>query len=155
VVKPCSKCKVVKPLADYWPDRSKRHGYMACCKVCKAAAARLYRERNPELNKERYWANRDAERERHLVRKYGITLAIYAEMLAAQGRRCAVCGKPEPASRTLDVDHDHKTGAVRGLLCTSCNRMIGHAHDSVCRLVAAACYLKSCRKSRQRSSKRT
>jgi hypothetical protein len=42
-------------------------------------------------------------------------------MLAAQGGGCAICGAP-PKTRRLHVDHDHKTGAVRGLLCYRCNR---------------------------------
>ncbi len=146
-MKVCMGCKREKPLDCFWPDRRKKHGRMARCKDCKSAAVRAYRESHPDMNRKRYWANRDAERERHLVRKYGITLAVYATMLAAQLGKCAICGKPEPKHKTLDVDHDHETGRVRGLLCTSCNRVLGHAHDSVERLQAAVEYLLASRKS--------
>jgi hypothetical protein len=154
-VKTCTKCGQAKPLAEFWPDRSKKNGYMARCKTCKAKAVREYRAANPDLDKKRYWADRDGERERHLIRKYGITLADYADMLESQGGKCAICGRPAPADRTLDVDHDHKTNEVRGLLCTSCNRMLGHSGDSADRLEAGAAYLRSCRRSRRSSSKRT
>jgi hypothetical protein len=51
----------------------------------------------------------------------GITDADYAAMLARQYGGCAICGRP-PKTRRLHVDHDHRTGAVRGLLCHRCNR---------------------------------
>jgi hypothetical protein len=51
----------------------------------------------------------------------GLELAAYEARLAAQGGVCAICGRP-PKTRRLDVDHEHKTGAVRGLLCHRCNR---------------------------------
>lgn len=51
----------------------------------------------------------------------GFTAEAYDAMLEAQGGGCAICGNP-PKSRRLHVDHDHKTGAVRGLLCHRCNR---------------------------------
>lgn len=61
-------------------------------------------------------------------------------MADAQDYRCAVCGEP-PTRRRLDVDHDHKTGAVRGLLCSDCNIALGKFRDDPDRLRAAADYL--------------
>lgn len=68
---------------------------------------------------------RDPERARdlRLQRLYGITAAQYDEMLEAQDGKCAVCRKP-PGKQRLNVDHDHKTGLVRGLLCWTCNRRV-------------------------------
>lgn len=149
--KTCSKCRVSKPLSEFWKDNRPGRSYMARCKACKHAAVTQYRKNNPGLDRRRYWANRDSERERHLVRKYGITLAVYATMLDAQNGRCAICKRPEPADKLFDVDHDHITGVVRGLLCTSCNRMIGHAGDNCETLRAAADYLELSRKSRRNS----
>ena len=151
-MKTCTGCNEAKPLADFFRDRRTEHGRMARCKQCKAQSYRQWKAANPGVDKRRYWENRDSERERHLVKKYGITFACYAELLAEQGGCCAICSRSEPDNRMLDVDHDHKTGEVRGLLCTSCNRVLGHAHDSEERLRAAADYLAS-RKSRKRSSK--
>jgi hypothetical protein len=53
----------------------------------------------------------------------GVSDADYAAMLTAQGGHCAICPS-EPKSRRLHVDHDHRTGAVRGLLCHRCNRAL-------------------------------
>lgn len=53
----------------------------------------------------------------------GIDLAEYERLLAAQGGHCALCPN-EPRTRRLHVDHDHRTGEVRGLLCYSCNRIL-------------------------------
>ena len=58
-----------------------------------------------------------SDRKSHLKRKYGLTLEEYDAMLEAQGGVCAICGEPRPEERTLHVDHDHETGAIRGLLC--------------------------------------
>jgi hypothetical protein len=53
----------------------------------------------------------------------GVDDERYAAMLADQGGGCAICGAT-PKNRRLNVDHDHKTGAVRGLLCHACNRFL-------------------------------
>lgn len=146
-MKTCTKCKQSKPLSEFWLDRSKKNGHMARCRTCKTVDLVTWRKANPEKqkndNKKRYWDNRDKERERHLVSKYGITFIDYARILKFQEGKCAVCGKLEDKNRTFDVDHDHVTGAVRGLLCTSCNRMIGHSGDSAKNLISAARYLQA------------
>ncbi len=141
-MKTCTGCKESKPLNEFHRDSRRPNGRMARCKRCKAKALRQW-ARATGHDKRRYWANRDSERERHLVKKYGVTFADYAEMLHRQRGKCAICSRPEPAGRMFDVDHDHATGAVRGLLCTSCNRVLGHAFDSAERLRAAADYLEA------------
>jgi len=148
-VRTCTGCSKTKPLNEFFRDRSKKHGYQAQCKPCAMAKTRAYVKAN-DYDRKRYWANRDSERERHLLKKYGVTFADYSRMLAEQDGRCAICSRPEPNNRMFDVDHDHATGDVRGLLCTSCNRVLGHAGDSPDRLRAAADYLSS-RKSGRRS----
>lgn len=57
----------------------------------------------------------------HLVRRFGITLTEYEQFLAYQNGRCALC-PAVPNLRALAVDHDHKSGAIRGLLCLRCNK---------------------------------
>ena len=69
-----------------------------------------------------------------------LTEAAYHELLATQDGGCAVCHVP-PKTRRLDVDHDHKTGRVRGLLCHRCNRMLP-AWVSPTKLRALADYLE-------------
>lgn len=68
----------------------------------------------------------------HLKRKFGITTEQYDELLRNQSGRCALCPKtPEDEGQALAVDHDHKTGEIRGILCRYCNhRVIGRHRDA-------------------------
>lgn len=65
-----------------------------------------------------------ADRRSHLKRKFGMTIEQYDEMLAAQGGGCFICGRPPREDMSLHVDHDHSTGAVRGILCFRCNNAL-------------------------------
>lgn len=63
---------------------------------------------------------------------YGMTLDDYENMKASQGGKCAICQRDKPGGRgDFHVDHDHGTGAVRGLLCVKCNMALGwfEAHN--------------------------
>jgi Recombination endonuclease VII len=89
-----------------------------------------------------------AYKEYMLQRNFGISLQDYEDLLAAQGGACAVCGALNGTciysgekTKSLAVDHDHKTGAVRGLLCNDCNRAIGQLKDNSELLRKAADYL--------------
>ena len=64
-------------------------------------------------------------READIKRKYGITQKQYIEMWKKQEGKCALCG--ESSDKYLDIDHDHKTGDIRGLLCRGCNLMLDEA----------------------------
>ena len=81
-------------------------------------------------------------RRAHLRAKYGMTPEDYNAMLLAQGGGCAICAAPEPDGQSLHVDHDHATGAVRGLLCFNCNAGLGKFGERVELLDAAASYLR-------------
>lgn len=64
-------------------------------------------------------------RARHLLKKYGLTIEQYEDLLQRQSGNCAVCGRTATSFRTrLAIDHDHSTGAIRGLLCNFCNRRV-------------------------------
>jgi len=83
-----------------------------------------------------------------LKSKYGMTLDEYDKLFEAQNGVCAICGKPEiwkhqgGAVCRLAVDHSHKSGKVRGLLCHHCNLLLGNAKDSIQILKSATKYLK-------------
>ena len=62
---------------------------------------------------------------------YGLPDGAYDRLYEFQGRRCAICQRATGVSRKLAVDHDHKTGIARGLLCSPCNKLLGHLRDSV------------------------
>lgn len=71
-----------------------------------------------------------------------MTEAEHEAMLVFQGGRCAICRRPPDPGQRLDVDHDHETLVVRGLLCRLCNRMVGCARDDADTLAAAAAYVR-------------
>lgn len=107
-----------------------------------AASPDTHRARSRAYAKERP----DQMRDKGLQRFYGLTLAEYEAMFAAQGGLCAICQRPETMTqkgklKALSVDHDHETGAVRGLLCSACNRALGFLGDDLHRVSEAAAYL--------------
>ncbi len=81
--------------------------------------------------------------------KYGIALEEYTRMFVKQGGVCAICRRPElkvhksGTRHSLNVDHCHITGRVRGLLCSPCNTSLGKMGDDPSRLREAAMYLES------------
>lgn len=133
----------MKPLADFYNEKSGRDGKRPACKLCESAARRRWYQANRERaiartlrwqrdNRERYNAKQRAyrrknagkDREYHLKKQFGLTQAEYERRLEEQGGGCAVCGNP-PGKTSLHVDHDHDTGALRGLLCMRCNNALG------------------------------
>ena len=110
------------------------------------ASSRKRREQNPRLRKEEYrrWKERTPKAvrsERHMRDVYGMGWPEYTAMLERQGGGCALCGTTKP--KRFDVDHDHDTGAVRGLLCRTCNNGVGHVErlESLGLLVAVRTYI--------------
>jgi hypothetical protein len=74
--------------------------------------------------------------------RYRITPEAFDELRRAQQNQCAICRRPFPKDRAIHIDHDHGTGAVRGLLCFLCNSGLGMFADDVSVLTAAVQYLK-------------
>lgn len=163
-MKRCTKCGVEQPLEHFYRQAECKDGLRGDCKSCFAARAKARyattRERDIERvkawrrdNPEKYAAIRQRQREDgsrarsnrkgYLKRVYGMTPEEYASMLEAQGGGCAVCGKPPRPDISLHIDHDHESGRRRGLLCFSCNQVLGSVGDDASRLIALASYLNS------------
>jgi hypothetical protein len=94
--------------------------------------AKKFAQENPEKLKkyQKTWKERHPEKRKlytrnSRIRAYGIEPEIYYEMLEKQGHRCAICNA-ESKRRAMNIDHDHKTKKVRGLLCDGCNLSLGH-----------------------------
>lgn len=118
---------------------------------------RAWKKRNPEkvlsegrrqdAKRRNKKARRDYVKNLRLVRHFGISLEAYNAMLAAQGGLCALCHEKESHLdrsgniRSLCVDHCHKTGAVRQLLCNRCNTLLGKVDDDPIILEKALVYL--------------
>ncbi len=100
-----------------------------------------FRERNKRRYKEKGAQDREVWRDTYYRKNYGITLEQYNTMLITQNNVCAICKLT--CSRRLSVDHCHKTGKVRGLLCIKCNRGLGNFNDEISRLKAAVNYMEN------------
>jgi hypothetical protein len=157
-VKRCKACGITKPRSEFYGNKGGRDGLRPECKACNLARrkAKYAADPRPYIERTRKWQRENPERVReymaqfnasgkrkqsnrksHLKRKYGLTQEAFDEMLAAQGGGCAICGKPDADN----VDHDHFTGRVRGILCWNCNVGVGQFEDDSERLLAALSYL--------------
>ena len=88
---------------------------------------------------------RASARNRHILKKYGLTYDEMLQILGGQGGKCSICDTEIVLGGRTDnsacVDHDHKTGKIRGLLCNNCNRGLGMFKDNRKRLENAIKYL--------------
>ena len=106
------------------------------------------RKKENKKNRRLRKTNPDRYKNSDLLKTFGITLKAYNRMLDKQDGICAICGQPETAKRNgkticLAVDHDHKTGKVRSLLCQNCNHAIGNFNDDPKLLKSAINYLST------------
>lgn len=113
----------------------------------------LYRKTHYKENREIYlerskkWAEKNKRRRKHnvLMATHGISIDTYESMLVKQNYKCACCPTlHSDLTRGLFVDHDHITGKIRGLLCTSCNSSLGYAKDNIEVLLNMVKYLQTC-----------
>ena len=114
----------------------------------KAKRARhhaLYPGRIRALSKAWRLRNPDKVKDAYLRRKFGITLDQFKALNEFQSGLCAICDGPPNGKydHTLYVDHDHRTGRVRGLLCDNCNVVLGRVDDSPDLLSRMISYLES------------
>ena len=110
----CKRCGTSKFLRDFGKNTATPTGYQPWCRRCTRGYV--------------------------LRKKYGINSDDYDRILRDQHGGCAICGKL-PDKRSLAVDHDHKTLAMRGLLCPRCNQGLGYFGDTAEGLRKAADYL--------------
>lgn len=104
------------------------------CRLCNNEKSRRNRVNNPKIRQ--YWLDRK------LLDKYGITREQWQAVFDKQGGRCALCQRVFNQGRIKPcVDHCHKTGIFRGLLCHACNRGIGLLQESIEILSRASAYL--------------
>ena len=151
-MKTCTKCGVEKPLSEFYVlpvGHSGRvnPGRFPECKACNIARARAHQVRQRVEDPAKFAADRARWARNARLRQYGLIAGEYDAMLAEQDGKCAICGTSDPggAGKGSDgqfpVDHDHETGAVRGLLCHGCNAGLGRFGDDPDRLLSAVAYL--------------
>jgi len=129
-VKFCGKCGDELVLGENWLESQARFGNYTC-RPCGAEACRKY-----------YRANLRGYLRRALKQNFGMTLTEYDLMSNSQGDVCKICGGINADGRRLAVDHNHKTGKIRGLLCQKCNLILGYANEDTEILARAIVYLK-------------
>lgn len=118
--KKCSKCLKEKPFDVFHRNYKNKDGLHYHCKAC---------------------------RKEESLKKYGLTLSEYDDILESQGGLCAICKTDDPRGHSkagrFHVDHNHTSGAVRGLLCHDCNTGLGFFKDSTALLEKAKDYLNN------------
>lgn len=128
--KNCEKC------GTEFIDNTYNQNKKFCSDKCKQQSDNKYRVA---------WAKKNPESVENgrLKRRFGISLDEYNDIFSKQEGRCAICGRHQSEfDIAFDVDHDHKTGKVRGLLCRYCNTSLGHFKDDTSILQKAIDYLK-------------
>ena len=167
--KPCTLCGIVKHFDQFNKHPNAKFGIAPRCKECLAPQKSAYYQNNKDKWQEREAEmrtkdpeglkkkNRDAsarwrsnpentrqKRMKYIEKRYGITYEQYEAMEKAQNGLCKICLKlpTNSWSDRLHVDHDHKTGEVRGLLCYMCNVAVGNLEDSPERADRVAAYLR-------------
>lgn len=127
----CSKSVDSKWKRKFCSDECKHVHWYANNYDRKKASCDKYRKAHP-----------DQAKQIKLKRHYGMTLEQYRQMSLIQFGVCKICGNKCKTGRDLSVDHCHKTGKIRGLLCHNCNSMLGSANDKVEVLERGIRYLK-------------
>ena len=140
-MKTCNKCSKEKPLDSFFKDKgNKTDGRYSICKECKSARTMEWRAKNKPIYNEYMRAKNKEHYPKNRLQRYGLVPAQYEEMLTAQEHKCAICKQSNPSEkRALAIDHDHKTGKVRGILCYGCNRLMVLL-DNEALLAAAVAY---------------
>ena len=116
-------------------------------RTCKNEQQKLRSAKHYQANAEKYKENaskfkaKNPEKYADYLRKtrYGIEPDVYRKMLETQNNQCKICTKP--FVKAPCIDHCHKTGKIRGLLCRKCNTAIGLLEDSIANITRAAIYL--------------
>lgn len=134
----CKSCNTNKAKTDFHKDTSSKRGYAYYCKPCATAKSRKWHKDNKH-NVEYKQAKRDS----YFQSKYSLTTEERVAILQKQNNLCAICSIPLNTHGThTHTDHCHTTGKVRGILCTNCNRGLGHFKDNMNNLENAIQYLR-------------
>lgn len=157
----CSACKTRKPSEEFGLLTTSKDGRSNRCKECTRESSTICRYSDVELSRakdrakahKRYWKDpvgRAAEISKtRLKYRYGICNEVRLILFESQGGRCAICRKeitiPEGkrSNSEAHIDHDHATGAIRGLLCVHCNHGLGKFQDNLDILRSAIQYLEN------------
>ena len=137
--KKCCKCGCLKPFSEFYNKNNTKDKKRTRCKQCESEDQK---QKKKESLKADFEGTRLKERASNLKRMFNMSLEEYDTKLQAQNGVCAICGGHCVSGKRLAVDHDHKTGKIRDLLCINCNGGLGKFKDNVALLLKAADYLR-------------
>jgi uncharacterized protein YlaI len=133
-MKNCTKCGEQKPLSEFYKSTKAYDGLQARCKICHNIVTKDYNYRNKK--------KRNLYSKKYNIEKtYGISFSEYESLIKFQNSKCAICDKDLQDGKQTHVDHDHKTNAIRGILCSKCNTGLGLFNDSTDILKSAIMYI--------------
>ena len=136
-MKICKRCKIEKEDSFFNKERKGSEKLQSYCKQCMT-----------EYNRERTKNNPGIGTDRHYRRVFGISLEDVKQLLKKQDSKCLLCNKQLSLLKgrgflnIAHVDHCHKTGKIRGILCGSCNTSLGKLGDSIEAIEKVLKYLK-------------
>ena len=163
-MKRCKVCGEVKPLDDFYRCAGMKDGHRHDCKVCNLAAKKARYDADPQkaITRVVTWQKANADhvravrrahnatperqrkqRDSYYLRTYGLTADQFDALLEQQGGGCAICRKLFERLASMHLDHDHRTGRIRGILCLNCNQGVGKFFDDPELLERAAAYLRA------------
>ena len=126
----CNMCKLTKPPMGFVKHAKSKTGYRKYCKDCHNKNSKTYRTGDP-----------DKIKDQKLRQTLGVTLDQKKALITKQRNKCPICKLDLNDVKFTPVDHCHKTGKIRGVLCGNCNVGLGHFRDSLKTLFRAAIYL--------------
>lgn len=132
----CTRCKKNKSLEEYSTYKYGFDGKKSQCKECR----KDYNHKRYDENKVDILQRAKKAQRKYRVGKYGITEEHYHQKYSYVDGQCEICSTK---CEVLSIDHDHKSGKIRGLLCNKCNLGLGHFKDDFMLLQKAINYLKN------------
>jgi hypothetical protein len=134
MTKLCLDCDTVKDSSEFNKHSGTKTGLQVYCKECTRKRQKHYNNKysTPERNR------------KYNIRRYGISIEEFDKLLDAQYECCAICEEALDLEnlRNVHIDHCHNSTKVRGILCRSCNHLLGNARDRIGVLKAAIRYLE-------------
>lgn len=151
MIKTCTKCKEKKSFDSFKRHKGRKDGFYNQCKECVSKYRKIPETRNRDRETSKIWRKNNPERVKASAKKfresesgkiaildwqlkirYGIPIDKFNEMFNNQKGCCAICGIHQSMlKKRLGVDHSHKTGEIRELLCNPCNTSLGNFNEDI------------------------
>lgn len=140
--KRCPKCKNIKSISEFGKEETRKDGFRCwCCSCDNKRNRKHYQEHKEEYRKrQKTWECNNPKNiakrcRKHRIKKvFGLSVKEYddlkCKLLLEQNGRCKVCGRHESElTQKLQLDHNHETKQIRGLLCIRCNTRLAYFED--------------------------